>query len=136
MAFLICYKKKDVEFDWVDDAIYLDQEFYELIFCGPVAAGSILEKISKLTYKDDLEIKNSELERLRKELVELDKKVSHEQIKGFIDIVETSYKTGDSLMVGGDMYPELAYGSVDSPAVSQRNGDCKPFSVNAHDGYR
>ena len=87
MAFLVCYREPGNSFSWKNKAIYLDQEFYELIFYRCEDA-SILKIISRLGYSEELEVGNSKLENLKGELISLENK--SELVTQFIQIVDNA----------------------------------------------
>ena len=107
MAFLVCFKKTDNEDCWHDKAIYLDYEFYNLIFYRQDSCDSLLNKLSNLDYNGTLEIEQSQLDHLRTELVRLTSDSSHWQVKSFISIVDKALQSKWSLTIAGDMYPVL-----------------------------
>ncbi len=108
MAFLVCRKRSGVEFSWKDRLIYLDQEFYELIFYLPAGKESILRRISRLSYGEEMEIGNTELHKLKEELMVLADDVSNDQANNFGKVVNDSLESNCTLMISGDMYPTLS----------------------------
>ncbi len=112
MAFLVCYSQKPPDDHTKHLAIYLDQGFYEVIFSNcrsPESGYSVLRDISLLRYKSPtLVVPSTSLEALSKELTCLaDDGQEHSQISGFQTVVNTAMKSGWSLTISGDMYPEL-----------------------------
>lgn len=107
MAFLVCFKKSDNEDSWQDIAIYLDYEFYKLIFYKQSECQSILKMISNLDYDGTLEIRQSCLDYLRKELESLGSESNHRQIKIFIGVVDKALQANCGLIIAGDMHPVL-----------------------------
>jgi len=106
MAFLVCFKKSDCTFDWRDKAIYLDQEFYKLIYYNRDKS-RILDSVSKLGYDDEMEIENSELNELKRELVKLDPLNRYPKIKSLLEVIDVSISSKYNLMIAGDMHPVL-----------------------------
>jgi len=107
MAFLVCYKKVNIELSWSDKAIYLDQIFYELVFYKCRDPRSILNKFSRLSYGDEFEVGISQLNDLRTELVQLRDETGELSVNEFIVIVDKSLDDQCDLTISGDMYPEL-----------------------------
>lgn len=107
MAFLVCFKSLINESCWQDKAIYLDYEFYELVFYKPANSHSLLKKLSSLDYNGTLRIEQSQLAELRQELLILSTESSHIQIKSFIEVVEKALQNECSLIIAGDMHPVL-----------------------------
>ena len=112
MAFLVCYSWSPPEDHSRDRAIYLDQNFYELIFkhCraerGPYM---VLREIALLKYKsptlivigDRLTVLDQELEKFEAS------GLSHPQIAEFRQVCNRAKSDGCALTISGDMYPEL-----------------------------
>jgi hypothetical protein len=112
MAYRVCYSSYPPEDHTTDPAIYLDQEFYELIFEHCRGEGSdftVLKTIAELRYKsptffldaDSLKMLVCELNRLP------DIGLLHLQVPDFRNVADTALRRNYSLSISGDMYPEL-----------------------------
>jgi len=106
MAFLICFKKPGTTVDYTDKALYLQQDFYELIFSQCIER-HVLGRIAKLGYGDAIELGCVELEKLKDELAQLTQKGQNEAAVEFIQTIDESLSAGNSLVISGDMYPVL-----------------------------
>ena len=114
MAFLVCYSNSIADHAR-DNAIYLEQQFYELIFrhCRDESSGfTLLRKIALLQYKSPtILISSEQLPVLIDELQELgDVKPTHPQIAELKHICRDAAQTGSGLTISGDMYRELEHG--------------------------
>lgn len=112
MAFLVCYSQSPPSDHAKNRAIYLNQQFYELIFrtCRHAASDfEILRDISLLRYKSPVLVVG--LESLNTLVAEIDllgdSRRSHKQIGEFRQVCETAREQQLSLTISGDMYPEL-----------------------------
>jgi hypothetical protein len=111
MAFLVCYSlphKDHVR----NRAIYLDQQFYELIFenCrSENEAYPLLRKIALLNYKSPtLIIETHHLVAFEQELARFELlNLGHPQIEEFKSVCGKARSDGYGLTISGDMYPEL-----------------------------
>ncbi len=111
MAFLVCYSLP-LEDHTRKRAIYLDQQFYELIFencCLENGGYPLLREIALLKYKSPtLIIEEDKLFALEQELGSFELlKLEHPQIEEFKRVCNQARSVGCSLTVSGDMYPEL-----------------------------
>jgi len=111
MAFLVCYS--DSLADHANDkAIYLDQQFYEMIFrhCRGESSGfTLLRQISLLRYKSPaILISMEQLTALTAELEDLENaNRKHPQIREFKTVCQDATRNDTNLTISGDMYPEL-----------------------------
>ena len=112
MAFMVCYSWSPPDDHTRHGAIYLNQQFYELIFenCrsehGPYV---VLREIALLRYKSPtLVISGDRLALLDQELLHLEESgASHSQIAGLRQVCAKAILDGCALTISGDMYPEL-----------------------------
>jgi hypothetical protein len=112
MAFLVCYSRSAPEDHTRHTAIYLDQDFYELIFRHCISERShyaSLSVIASLRYKSPLlVVTGDELDSLTDELVALEQTGrSHRQLAAFREVCAKAKADGCNLSISGDMYPEL-----------------------------
>ncbi len=113
MAFLVCFSRSPPDDHTRDQAVYLDQAFYEAIFkyCrsdrGPC---TILREIATLRYKSPtLVVTADRLEALDQELAHFAASgQSHPQIAEFRRVCGQAKAVGCALTISGDMYPELS----------------------------
>ena len=112
MAFLVCYSSSPPEDHTQKRAIYLDQQFYELILAhcrsghGP---NGVLREIVSLRYKSPVIVIAAErLGLLDQELAGLEtSEHKHAQIADFRRVCARAEAVGCALTVSADMYPEL-----------------------------
>ena len=112
MAFLVCFSQSPPHDHTHRKAIYLDQEFYSLIFTHCQSLGGpyvILREIALLRYKNPtLVIEQVRLAALEQELVALGAAgQSHSQIAEFRRVCSEARASHSALTIRGDMYPEL-----------------------------
>ena len=112
MALLVCYSRSAPDDHASNNAIYLDQKFYELIFRNCMAERSHfanLSLIASLRYKSPiLLVKGRNLDALDAELSMLERAgLTHSQLTEFRTVCATAKADGCSLSISGDMYPEL-----------------------------
>lgn len=112
MAFLVCYSWSPPDDHTRNRAIYLNQQFYELIFknCRSEHGSYIvLRDIALLKYKSPrLVVSGDRLTLLDRELMSLEASgVSHPQIGEFRQVCAKATTDECALTVSGDMYPEL-----------------------------
>lgn len=112
MALQVCYSKCAPDDHSRRNAIYLDQDFYELIFRNCLANRSryaVLSAIASLRYKSPiLVVANDEFATLVQELGYLeDEGLSHSQLAELRQVCENANSDGSNLSISGDMYPEL-----------------------------
>jgi hypothetical protein len=109
---MVCYSWTPPDDHTRQGAIYLSQQFYELIFknCrserGPYL---VLREIALLKYKSPtLVISGDRLALLGRELMSLEQcHESHRQIAEFRKVCTKAISDGCALTISGDMYPEL-----------------------------
>jgi hypothetical protein len=112
MAFLICFSRSEPHDHVAQKAIYLDQQFYELIFHHCTKKRSYyanLSVIASLRYKSPLVVvEGKNLESLVKELEALEQLGhAHPQLAKFREVCGNAISQSCSLSISGDMYPEL-----------------------------
>ena len=112
MAFLVCYSRTPPHDHTKDKAIYLNQEFYEIIFAEcrrDKSDYNILSDIASLKYKSPtLVVPIENLAALMDELrLLLASEKHHPQIQEFQNVCAKAIELGCSLTISGDMYPEL-----------------------------
>jgi hypothetical protein len=112
MAFLVCYSEHPPDDHCVRRALYLDQEFYRLIFQTCRLEASLypcLVKVASLRYKSPtLVIERHQLAELGSELVLLESSGHpHPQIADLRQVIVDAVAGGCALTISGDMYPEL-----------------------------
>lgn len=112
LAFLVCYSKSAPDDHTRQDAIYLDQKFYEIIFQHCITKRScyaILSVVASLRYKSPiLVVTGGELDLLVAELINLEEVGHfHPQLTEFRQVCRRAKADCCSLSVSGDMYPEL-----------------------------
>lgn len=112
MAFLVCYSKSASEDGGGDTAIYLDQEFYGIIFQTCISERSRyanLSAVASLRYKSPtLVIAGKSLDLLAEELVTFERSGNvHPQIAELRQVCLKAKADGCGLSISGDMYPEL-----------------------------
>jgi hypothetical protein len=113
MAFLVCYSRSAPDDHVVrQEAIYLDQKFYETIFQHCMVKRSffaVLSVVASLRYKSPLiVVAGNEIDLLVAELTNLEESGhSHPQIAEFRQVCAKAKTDGYSLSISGDMYPEL-----------------------------
>jgi hypothetical protein len=112
MAFVVCYSRCPPADHTRYGAIYLDQQFYELIY-GQCRSASgpyiVLREISLLRYKSPtLVVSGDQLALLDKDLVRLaESGAAHPQVEALRQVCARAVAEGWALTVSGDMYPEL-----------------------------
>jgi hypothetical protein len=112
MAFLVCYSSFPPADHTRNKAIYLDQNFYELIFAhcrsdsGPY---TVLRDIASLRYKSPvMAVRDDRLDLLDRELALFQTSgQTHHQIAEFRQVCAKAKADGCALTISGDMYPEL-----------------------------
>jgi hypothetical protein len=112
VAFLVCYSRSPPDDHTRDKAIYLDQQFYELIFkwCRDEHGHYlVLREIALLKYKSPrLVVAGDRLALLDQELMTLEESgASHPQIEKFLQVCTKATSNGLALTISGDMCPEL-----------------------------
>lgn len=112
MAFLVCYSRSAPDDHTRQNAIYLDQKFYELIFRHCIMKRSYyanLSVIASLRYKSPLLVVADEnLDSLTHELEDLERSgQTHPQLAEFRQVCSKAKAHNCSLSISGDMYPEL-----------------------------
>jgi hypothetical protein len=112
VAFVVCYSWSPPDDHTRHGAIYLNQQFYELIFKHCRLAGGpyvVLREIALLKYKSPtLVVSVDRLAVLDQELMSLGESgVSHPQITELRQVCAKATSDGCALTVSGDMYPEL-----------------------------
>ena len=111
MAFLVCYSNQLADHAR-DRAIYLDQNFYRLIFanCRLDSPGfHLLRQIALLRYKSPtILIPTDQLAGLVSELDALESASrKHSQTTEFRSVCHEAIKNNTNLTISGDMHPEL-----------------------------
>ena len=111
MAFLVCYSDSIADHT-EDKAIYLDQQFYELIFRhirNDSTGFTVMRQIALLRYKSpSILISTTQLPALIVELEVLDNSCpQHPQIHEFKSVCQNAIQKDTNLTISGDMYPEL-----------------------------
>ena len=112
MAFLVCYSRSAPHDHTQQVAIYLDQDFYKLIFQNCITDRSHyanLSVIASLRYKSPhLVVSDENLESLAAELEELQLSGhAHPQLAELGRACAHAITEGCSLSITGDMHPEL-----------------------------
>jgi hypothetical protein len=112
MAFLVCYSRSAPDDHGRQLAIYLDQQFYELLFSNCLKARStyaVLGVVASLRYKSPLlVVADDELARLAQELTYLESAGHlHPQVAELREVCAKAQNEGYNLTISGDMYPEL-----------------------------
>jgi hypothetical protein len=112
VAFLVCYSRSPPDDHTRDRAIYLDQQFYELIYNGcrfEHGPYLVLREIALLKYKGPtLVVSGERLALLDLELRKLEQSgVSHPQIAEFRQVCAKATSDGCAVTISGDMFPEL-----------------------------
>src|SRR5262249_53177096 len=112
VAFVVCYSWSPPDDHTRHGAIYLNQQFYELIFSTCRSEHSpylVLREIALLKYKSPtLVVAGNRLELLDRELARLEESgAAHPQIAEFRRVCAKAISDGCSLTISGDMYPEL-----------------------------
>jgi hypothetical protein len=112
MAFLVCYSYSPPADHTRNKAIYIDQQFYELIFRHCRSIGGqfpILGEIAALRYKSPtLVVSADRLNLLDRELAAFEESgFSHPQIAAFRRTCRKAQADGCALTISGDMHPEL-----------------------------
>lgn len=112
MAFLVCYSSSAPKDHCRQKAIYLDQNFYELIFrhCMKTRSNyAVLSVVASLRYKSPmLVLDGDDLDRLVQELGYLEAEgQSHSQFDQLRHVCAKAKADGNCLSITGDMYPEL-----------------------------
>lgn len=111
MALLVCYSDSLADHPQ-DKAIYLDQQFYGMIFhhCRGESSGfDLLRQIALLRYKSPTILLPAEqLPALAAELdvLEHDNR-KHSQLRAFKTVCRNAVQNGINLTISGDMHPEL-----------------------------
>jgi len=112
MAFVVCYSRSAPDDHCRQDAIYLDQQFYEIIFRHCMAERSyfaVLSVVASLRYMSPLlVVSEDELDRLVRELSDVEASGhAHPQLAEFRQVCAKAKSDGFNLSISGDMYPEL-----------------------------
>ena len=112
VAFLVCYSRSAPADHTRQDAILLDQKFYELIFRKCMMKRSYyanLSVIASLRYKSPyLVVADQNLDSLASELADLVRSgQTHPQLAEFRLVCAKAKADGCSLSISGGMYPEL-----------------------------
>ena len=112
MAFVVCYSWSPPDDHTRHRAIYLDQQFYELIYGHCRSEGSpysVLREIALLRYKSPtLVVSGERLTLLDQDLKRLaESGASHSQTAVLRQVCAKAIADGCALTVSGDMYPEL-----------------------------
>ena len=105
MAFLVAYKRNGKEVDWKDKAIYLDQNFYEMIMSSDMTKDDnpVLEKFASMGYGDEYHLTIADLALLHQELEHLQGGGTEE----FKELVVEVLSQDLELAISGDMHPVL-----------------------------
>jgi hypothetical protein len=112
VAFVVCYSRSPPDDHTRHRAIYLNQQFYEVIFgeCrSPDGPYGVLREIALLRYKSPtLVVAGDRLGVLDQDLARLERSgASHPQIAEFRQVCAKAIADGCALTISGDMYPEL-----------------------------
>ena len=112
VAFLVCYSWSPPDDHPRHKAIYLNQQFYELIYdeCrSDLRPYVVLREIALLKYKSPtLVVSGDRLALLDRELMDLERSgMSHPQLSEFRQVCTKAASDGCALTISGDMYPEL-----------------------------
>ena len=112
MAFLVCFSRVPPADHALHRAIYLDQQFYELIFSqcrSDSAPYTVLREMSCMRYKSPtMVVAGSRPALLDQDLVRLAQSgASHPQIGELRDVCAKAMSEQLVLTISGDMYPEL-----------------------------
>jgi hypothetical protein len=112
MAFLVCYSKSAPHDHTERTAVYLDQQFYEVVFQHCTSDRShypSLSVIASLRYKSPLlVIPTAQLRSLAEELQTLAQLgQQHPQLAELEQVCAKALSDGYSLSISADMYPEL-----------------------------
>jgi hypothetical protein len=113
MALLVCYSSSPPADHGRNKAIYLDQEFYGLIFAlcrSDRRPYAVLREMASLRYKSPVMVVSGErLDSLDEELAafEASSGQKHRQIAEFRRVCANAKVEGCALTVSGDKYPEL-----------------------------
>jgi hypothetical protein len=112
MAFVVCYSWSPPDDHTRHRAIYLDQQFYELIYGHCRSEGSpysVLREIALLRYKSPtLVVSGERLTLLDQDLKRLAESGAwHSQTAVLRQVCAKAIADGCALTVSGDMYPEL-----------------------------
>jgi hypothetical protein len=112
MAFLVCYSRSAPDDHTRQRAIYLDQNFYEIIFqhCRMDRSSyPVLGVIASLRYKSPLlVVAREQLDSLAHELADLEASGHpHPQLAEFHQVCGKAKADNCNLTISGDMYPEL-----------------------------
>ncbi|MEM1058068.1 MAG: hypothetical protein AAGK14_02365 [Verrucomicrobiota bacterium] len=113
MALLVCFlEKKDESIDWSKKAIYLDQNFYEMVFryYEHTDRRSPLREMVSIDYDGEYVMSKSKLKEALAELDFLRREIAveHSQIVLFSDVLRMAMSKNCDLVIGGDMYPDLS----------------------------
>jgi hypothetical protein len=127
MAFVVCYSWSPPEDHTRHGAIYLDQQFYELIYSRCRSQGcpySVLREIALLKYKSPtLVVSGERLALLDQDLKRLaESGASHSQTAVLRQVCAKAIADGCALTVSGDMYPELWREEAEAGAAPDRGG--------------
>jgi hypothetical protein len=128
VAFVVCYSWSPPDDHIRHGAIYVNQQFYELIFKHCRSEGGpyvVLREIALLKYKSPTFIVSGDrLTLLERELTNLEvSNVSHPQIGEFRRVCNKAMSDGCALTISGDMYPELWKVSAAPDAGANRPGE-------------
>ena len=128
MAFVVCYSWTPPDDQTRHGAIYLDQQFYQLIYgrCrSEVVPYTVLREIAVLRYKSPtLVISGNRLTLLDHDLARLTLSgASHPQVAALRQVCAKALTDGCALTVSGDMYPELWRAEAEPDAPPDRSGD-------------
>jgi hypothetical protein len=127
MAFFVCYSWSPPDDHTRHPAVYLDQQFYELIYgrCRPEGGPySVLREIALLRYKSPRFIVSGErLALLDRDLERISESgASHPQIAVLRQVCAKAMADGCALTVSGDMYPELWRKEAEPDAAPDHGG--------------
>jgi hypothetical protein len=112
MAFLVCYSRSAPGDHGRQQAIYLNQTFYELLFSNCLTNRSdyaVLSVVASLRYKSPLlVVEDDDLSRLVQEVTHLEAAGhSHPQFTELREVCAKAKTAGYNLTISGDMCPEL-----------------------------
>jgi hypothetical protein len=112
MALNVCFHDRGRAVDWSKKAIYLDQEFYELLYrhYERRESRSLLKAMVAIGYEDEFIIAADQVEGALRDLERISDGVGapHPQFHALGDVLREAATRKCGIAVAGDMYPDLS----------------------------
>ncbi|MEM6260608.1 MAG: hypothetical protein AAGI37_20345 [Planctomycetota bacterium] len=113
MALSICYlEAPNSVADWTKKCLYIDQEFYELLYTyfSEISVNSKLRDMVTISYDQELVIDWDDLKDTLDDLNRIKEKraIMHPQVDLLSKVLNQAIARKSKLAVSGDMYPDLS----------------------------